>query len=263
MWDGFWQRLYKGVENQIKLENESKALKRQEVVQKASALAAAFADLKTAIDNAKDNVWILLLFINKVKTALNDTFDELKLPLDNIGEDDTLDALINNINFGVKMATAKKKWKRKAVWKLLEAIKDDSSMKVKGYIINITAYDQNTDVTNPDIWSETVDGFAAKAPTNADTTPDEKGFGSSWGSHIGNTAKNEWKTWVNNSILDPWLSTFSNFNRWKTGAEGKILLSDQACKTISINAQGAIETMTNVTASDKFINQFKNKLKNL
>ena len=137
-------------------------------------------------------------------------------------------------------------------------------MKVKGYTFQISDYDSTTNVLNASTWSDLVGGFAVKdAPVNNNGNQDEKGFGSSWASHIGNTAKNEWKTWIENSVVNPWLSTFSNFSHWKTGMEGKILLSDQASKTTIINANGAIETKPNQTASDKYIAQFKNKLKNI
>ena len=262
IWDYCWDKYYKGAKDQNKLDNQDKARKRKVVVKKASALVAAFANLKSAIDSGKADVKTMRTFKTEETTAVKDAFDELDLPLDTITKDDEINEIIHT-PYGYNMAVAKKKWKRKAVWKLLVAIKNDSSMKVKGYTFHMDTYNQGTDVTNADKWSDTVEAFATEGNNGNDNNQDKKGFGSSWGSHFVNTGKNEWKTWANNSVVDPWRSTFSNLTRWKTGAEGKILLSDQPSITSNLNAQGALEKLNNATASDKYIAQFKNKLKNI
>ena len=256
-WNDLWEVYYIGAKKLNKLDNQDKAQKRKEIVKKASALATAFADLKSAIDQGKADVKVMRTFKTEVTDAVKETFDDLNLlKAENIEENDTFDIINHLWDTNIKM------WKRTAVWKLLIKVKNE--MKVKGYTFQISDYDSTTNVLNASTWSDLVGGFAVKdAPVNNNGNQDEKGFGSSWASHIGNTAKNEWKTWIENSVVNPWLSTFSNFSHWKTGMEGKILLSDQASKTTIINANGAIETKPNQTASDKYIAQFKNKLKNI
>ena len=237
---------------------------RQEVIKKASALVAAFGDLKSAIDQGTADVKVLRIFKEEVTNALKETFDELALPLPkDIKEDDSLQAI--ETDFGNNLANSKKKWKRKAVWKLLEKIKADEKMKVNGYTFDGVDYSSRTNVVDTDEWSTTVNGFAAMelVDQNQNQAPTNKGFFQSLGNHVVNTASNEWKTWIESSLVNPWLSTFSNLSHWKTGVEGKILLSDQASKTSCINNNGAIETKANRTASEKYIEQFKNKLKNL
>jgi hypothetical protein len=53
-----------------------------------------------------------------------------------------------------------------------------------------------------------------------------------------------------------------NHRRWATGLKGKILLSDQADKTMIIDANGVV-AKPNSTSSEPYIENIKNRLKSI
>ena len=110
-------------------------------------------------------------------------------------------------------------------------------------------YDSNTDVINN--WDDQVNSLIIKYD-----------FLLSWGSHIVNTAANEWKTWYQSSVKGPWVSAFSNITQWGTGAKSQIILSNDPNKSYKIE-DGEIKNVATTKASEKYIDGFKNKLKNL
>ena len=67
------------------------------------------------------------------------------------------------------------------------------------------------------------------------------------------------KKWWENVKPDP-LSSIVNRKRWKTGVEGKILLSDNPNKTITFNKNGNADAQWNVVATDKTPVALRNKL---
>jgi hypothetical protein len=236
----------KSTRDKDKRDNLKKAQMRLDVLQKANALAAAFANLKFFINKATDDVKTVWLFKSEVNTAVKDTFNELELPAaEDINEEDNLDALEKK--FGANLAIAKKKWKRKAVWKLLNELK--GSMIMKGYTFTINNYNSGTDVL--DDWDNQVKSLDIKYD-----------FLLSWGSHVVNTAANEWKTWAKSSVKDPWASAFSSITQWGTGAKSEILLSNAPNKSYKIE-NGEIKNAATIKASEKYIGEFKNKLKSL
>lgn len=248
IWDYCWEEFYKGAEDKVNLDNLTKTQKRNEIIQKANALLVAFADLNSAIGNATDDVNIQSEFDTEENTAVKDTFPELELPqVDDIDEGNTLEDLKEL--FGANLSDAKKEWKRKAVWKLLDEVKKSGKMTKKGYTFDINDYNSGTNVkTN---WDDQVKSLDIRY-----------GFFKSLGSHIVNTATNEWKTWYESSVKNPWVSAISSITQWGTGAKSEILLSNEAHKSYKIE-NGEIKNAATITVSEKYVDGFKNKLKSL
>ena len=247
-WDGLWELFYKNPQDQNTRDNQTKAKKRKDVIQKASALVAAFNYLKDAINDATKDVNTNLKIKFQINYAVKKTFDELNLPkAGDIKVEDSLQGI--KANFGKNLSIAKKKWKRKAVWYMLDLIKKRDDL--QGFYYNINAYDQDSDVMVN--WDDQV---------NSLTIIYDSDFLKSWGSHIVNTAANEWKTWYQSSVKGPWVSAFSNISQWGTGAKSQILLSNDPNKSYKIE-DGEIKNTATITVSEKYVDGFKNKLKNI
>ena len=248
LWDYYWDKFYMGGIDKVILDNQTKTQNCNEILQKANALLTAFADLNSAIDKATNDVNTKLRFCGEINTAVKETFDELKLPkAEEINEEDSLQGI--ETNFGIKLAIAKKKWKRKAVWKMLAKIKNREDL--QGFTFKINNYNKASDVMGN--WDVQV---------NSLTIIYDSDFLKSWGSRVVNTAVNEWKTWYQSSVKSPWVSAFSNITQWGTGAKSQILLSNDPNKSYKIE-DGEIKNAATLTVSEKYIEGFKNKLKNI
>ena len=68
------------------------------------------------------------------------------------------------------------------------------------------------------------------------------------------------KRWYDEKFKNPWEDSTVNRWRWKTGVEGKILLSDDPGKTISFNSEGHAEKQWNETGNDRFAPELKKML---
>ena len=109
----------------------------------------------------------------------------------------------------------------------------------------------NTEVTAVDDayksatnWHEYVDALVS----DGKPTPPAKGFG-------GNYAKQKvYKTfktnWWDANYANPWRDTTVNRHRWRTGVQGKILMSDSPSTTISFDRKGGTVSEVNVIASN-------------
>lgn len=248
IWDNLWELFYKKPQDQNTRDNQTKAKKRKDVIQKASALVAAFNYLKDAINDATKDVNTNLKIKFQINYAVKKTFDELNLPkAGDIKVEDSLQGI--KANFGKNLSIAKKKWKRKAVWYMLDLIKKRDDL--QGFYYNINAYDQDSDVMVN--WDDQVNSL--KIIYDSD-------FLKSWGKRVVNTAENEWKTWYQSSVKGPWVSAFSNISQWGTGAKSQILLSNDPNKSYKIE-DGEIKNTATITVSEKYVDGFKNKLKNI
>jgi hypothetical protein len=70
------------------------------------------------------------------------------------------------------------------------------------------------------------------------------------------------KSWLEDNVADPWTTTFTR-HRWKTGVQGKILLSDSPESTISFEKDGSAYRQVNAIASSKYIYDLRDYIKSL
>jgi hypothetical protein len=234
----------------LAIDNAKKNKLRRKVLKKSNLLALSLANLWTVCDNATKEVKHPLIFEDEVKQAISDTFDDLHFSFSI--DDDSAKLLSTHT---AELEKVEKKWRRKAIYKLLQLVKSKAG---DLYTLDVT-YDDSKDVINDSNWKSIVDGWKTKQLSPSSPT----GLVDNVLSFSSNKFTNDWKNWWNNTQVDPWKDATSNHRRWKTSVEGKILFSDQANKTTSIDANGAIVTKANFVASDKYIEKLKNKIKNI
>ena len=73
----------------------------------------------------------------------------------------------------------------------------------------------------------------------------------------------KYKDWFKETYKDPFVEPFVNRRRWKVGVEGKILLSDNSQKTITINDRGEVKATENETFTDKNPKKLRELLKSI
>ena len=143
----------------------------------------------------------------------------------------------------------KKKWeeakrflKRKCVDIFTRSVSKDLG-NLSAVVTLKTSVETNDD-TYKDNWSTYVnalvqDGNPAKPAT---------GFG---GKYVAQKLVKTFKTnWWDMNYVDPWRDTTVNRHRWRTGVQGKILMSDSPSTTISFDRKGGTVSEMNVIASN-------------
>jgi hypothetical protein len=154
----------------------------------------------------------------------------------------------------LKWDDLKTTWKRKAIFKLIELVKDDVSANTKELFTIDATYKKASEVTKDTEWEKLVSSWVKEAAA----TPDPTG--------ILDYASNLWesaKEWPKETFTDSWNDATVNRRRWGTGVNGKILMSDTPDKTISFDSAGASKATQNLTVSDKYAIELVNKLKNI
>ena len=255
-WNDAYKTHYTDALKRHSSEQDKRRIYRIIIIDTANALAKAFEEVNTALNEAQKEVKKFLSFHDEVSTALKETFNELDLvKLEDIDENYTIDD--DNYNFYINLW--KKIWKRKAIFKLLSLIKnnDDSS-----YKLDVT-YDSHAAVGDDTIWGNIVANWNVKNVTKVSQSGKLSEVLPNISGYTANKITGDWKQWAFGTYLNPWIDATVNHRRWKTGVKGNILFSNQPNKTIYIDSDGAIKTSGNYVASDKYYENLKNDLKNI
>ena len=245
LWDTIWNSLLKKNENV-----SNRILKREKIVSTASNLALALSNLKKT--NDKDSIKIShpLVFQEEANKAISDTRPEDFIKPDDIEIDDVLPG-----DFDKSIDTLTTKWRRKAIYKMLELVKNNAE---NIYPLDVT-YDSDKKVEEDTNWKELIDSWK---PIIKNPPSEPKEFLSNMWSYTSKKVSGDWKQWADNTYKNPWKDAIVNHRRWATGLKGKILLSDQADKTMIIDANGVV-AKPNSTSSEPYIENIKNRLKSI
>ena len=124
------------------------------------------------------------------------------------------------------------------------------------FTVNAPTGDPKDDLSQADAWKNSIVNCITMAIPSVPTD----GTGIDYFLEKGSkTAKNWWEK----GYASPWRDAVVNRHRWKTGVQGKILLSDTPGKTVSFGRTGETESSWNTIVSDKYGVQLKQKLLNL
>ena len=269
LWNDAFKKHVTDPNDKITKDNADKKNKRQTLVDCVNSLAKAFEGVYKAFDDT-DNLANLtipqgvlisqayadkcLASIKKYKTFVSATDSELfdKLANGDIASGTDLSKRLGN--------DVKKRITRKAIHDFMGGVVTDVNGEFKDSIVMTTPLVSPTDFMDDSAWKTAVDSWFPDAPALTASTPSVikdnlKGFASDkW------SAVKDW--WVDN-YWDPWTATFYNRHRWKTGVQGKILLSDTPQTTISFEKDGTTYKQVNAIASSKTIFEIRNHLKTL
>ena len=245
-------------EEKAETANKEKEKKQQKVKDAAKGLAESFITLANTFADFTDKTLSAkgVIFTDKCVETLNTIKTELtgddKLFIKKISTGD----IEKDTDFSVdlKWDDLKTTWKRKAIFKLIEFVKDDVSANTKELFTIDATYNKASEVTNDTEWKQLVSSWVKEAAA----TPDPTG--------ILDYASNLWesvKEWPKETFTDSWKDATVNRRRWGTGMKGKILMSDTPDKTISFDSTGASNATQNLTVSDKYAIELVNKLKNI
>ncbi|MBR2206830.1 MAG: hypothetical protein IJ886_08870 [Prevotella sp.] len=148
------------------------------------------------------------------------------------------------------MDIKKQKWeeaktflKRKAVDLFTRSVSKDLGDLSAVVTLKITGGPDDNNYKD-DSWDDYVD----KLVGDGDPAKPAKGFG---GKYVGQKLVKTFKTnWWDMNYADPWRDTTVNRHRWRTGVQGKILMSDSPATTISFDRKGGTVNEMNVIASN-------------
>ena len=141
-----------------------------------------------------------------------------------------------------KWEAAKTFMKRKAVDLFTRSVSKDLG-NLSAVVTLKTSVETNDD-TYKDNWNTYVDALVR----DGDPAKPAKGFG---GKYVVQKSVKTFKTnWWDMNYADPWRDTTVNRHRWRTGVQGKILMSDSPATTISFDRKGGTVNEMNVIASN-------------
>lgn len=267
LWDDAVYTYVTEPNDKIKKENKEKEKQRQALVDCVNSLSKAFSDLFNAFDGI-DNIAALSLstgvtisqpysdkcfasikkyktFVSATDSALFDILVNNKVAIDT----DLSQTLGNDV---------KKRIARKAVHDFMSGVATTVNSEFTDTIAMLATLPPLAgDVCNDSTWVNVVNGWFAPIETAPITT-------------IGNAVKGVGKDklaavkdWFVDNYFDPWKNTFVSRHRWKTGVQGKILLSDSPESTISFEKDGSAYRQVNAVASSKYICDLRDYIKSL
>lgn len=141
-----------------------------------------------------------------------------------------------------KWEEAKKFMKRKCVDIFTRSVSKDLG-NLSAVVTLKTSVETNDD-TYKDNWSTYVNALVQDGNPARPAT----GFG---GKYVVQKLVKTFKTnWWDMNYVDPWRDTTVNRHRWRTGVQGKILMSDSPSTTISFDRKGGTVSEMNVIASN-------------
>jgi hypothetical protein len=230
-------------------------------------LSKAFSDLFNAFD-AFDNIAALSLptgvtisqtysdkciaGIKKYKTFVSATDSALfdKLVNNNVAIDTDLSQTLGN--------DVKKRIARKVVHDFMSGVVTNVNSEFTDTIaMLVTLPPLVGDVCDDSTWVNVVNGWFAPVETAPIT---------SIGGAVKAVGKDKLvavKDWFVDNYANPWMNTTINRHRWKTGVQGKILLSDSPESTISFEKDGSAYRQVNAVASSKYIYDLRDYIKSL
>ena len=111
-------------------------------------------------------------------------------------------------------------------------------------VVTLKTSVETNDDTYKDNWSTYVNALVQDGNPARPAT----GFG---GKYVVQKLVKTFKTnWWDMNYADPWRDTTVNRHRWRTGVQGKILMSDSPSTTISFDRKGGTVNEMNVIASN-------------
>lgn len=141
-----------------------------------------------------------------------------------------------------KWEEAKRYLKRKCVDLFTRSVSKDFG-NLSAVVTLKTSVETNDD-TYKDNWSTYVNALVQDGNPARPAT----GFG---GKYVVQKLAKTFKTnWWDMNYVDPWRDTTVNRHRWRTGVQGKILMSDSPSTTISFDRKGGTVSEMNVIASN-------------
>lgn len=250
----------------ITKKNAERKDNRKSLTDCVNKLAAAFSVLWNAVD-AADNLAGLTIpqgvlisqdysdkciaSIKKYKTFVSSADSELfdKLVNGTVATDTDLSKPLGN--------DVKKRITRKAVQDFMGGIVTNVNSEFADSITMAAVLPPVGDILDDSAWKAAVDSWfpPVTSPSTASITGTIKSVASDKWSAV--------KDWFNDNYLDPWKTTVYNRHRWKTGVQGKILLSDTPETTISFEKDGTAYKQINAIASNKTIFNIRDHIKTL
>ena len=252
--------------DKITKENAEKKDNRKLMTDCVNNLSAAFSAVFNAFD-AMDNIAALSLptgvsisqaysdksiaSIKKYKSFVKATDSKLfdKLVNNTVATDTDLSQPLDN---GVmKLMT------RKIIHDFMSGVVTDVNGEFKDTIAMLATLPPLAgDVCDDSVWRTIVDAWFVPVETAPIT--DAKGMFKT----VASDKFSAVKSWLEDNVADPWTTTFTR-HRWKTGVQGKILLSDSPESTISFEKDGSAYRQVNAIASSKYIYDLRDYIKSL
>jgi len=242
-----------------------KKVTRDNIKSAAENVSSAFHDYKVAIDKFnklncekykrginKRGIDILrngiIVYEKEIVDALNSLETEVNdiLKYDSITIDTEYQQLLD--------PTTCKTYRRKAVHLFLQKVSKKFGI-LRDKTFKLMEPKAVNDYKDDTVWQKCVDDCVS---IETEPTPSKNPF-----IFEGQKIVNLEKKWFEDNLKDPWRDMTVNRRRWRTGVEGKILMSDSPTTTISFGQNGDSNAEWNVVASEKYVQELKNYLKKL
>lgn len=269
-WENACTKFVKDPNKTITQENADKKNKRQTLVDCANSLAKAFEGVYKAFDDTDNlanlsipqGVSISQAYANKCLTSIKKYKDFVSANDSKLFDKLANGDIASNTDLSKPLGNdVKKRITRKVVHDFMGGVVSDVNGEFKDSIAMATALTPPVgDILDDSAWKTAVDLWfppvqAVAAPTPSAIKENLKSLGMDKLSAV-----KDW--WVDN-YWDPWKTTLYNRHRWKTGVQGKILLSDTPETTISFEKDGTAYKQVNAIASSKTIFDIRNHIKTL
>lgn len=223
--------------------------KRQQVRDAAISLVNNYVDMKNCFNDFEKNKMTVSSYKSETAASLNAILTELE---------DSVAPLSDIYNEKLKITTVeenydwdkiKKKFRRKAVYHLLDSIKSKSNLRTSRFFKLNVKYDSTIDVTDEAVWNALVKSWVTESSAIEITNPIKEN--DNMLVQMGSKMVDDYIDWAKESFIDPILDNTWNHRRWATGVNGQILMSNEAGKTIRFDPNGVSAVHINAEVSSK------------